>query len=116
MNPPQGPGAPGHSEISILPARHDDLAAILQLERDGFATPGAVERTELAGRTGRRSSHRPDLARAHHPVGVIALKTVGELADLHRLVVAPRYRRQGDRRRCWYEAGSGPSPTEVRTR
>ena len=31
----------------------------------------------------------------HVPVGVIALQTVGDVADLHRLVVAPRARRRG---------------------
>ena len=35
------------------------------------------------------------IARAHAPVGVITVQTVGELADLHRLVVAPGYRRRG---------------------
>ena len=35
------------------------------------------------------------LARMHVPVGVIALQTVGDVADLHRLVVSPRHRRQG---------------------
>ena len=35
------------------------------------------------------------LARAQHPVGVISIKTLGELADLHRLVVEPRSRRRG---------------------
>jgi ribosomal-protein-alanine N-acetyltransferase len=35
------------------------------------------------------------LARAQYPVGVISIKTLGELADLHRLVVEPRSRRRG---------------------
>ena len=35
------------------------------------------------------------IARAQHPVGVISIKTVGELADLHRIVVEPRSRRRG---------------------
>ena len=35
------------------------------------------------------------IARAHAPVGVITVQTAGELADLHRLVVAPSYRRRG---------------------
>ena len=35
------------------------------------------------------------IARAHAPVGVITVQTIGELADLHRLVVAPGYRRRG---------------------
>ena len=35
------------------------------------------------------------IARAQHPVGVIAIKTIGEVADLHRIVVEPRSRRRG---------------------
>ena len=35
------------------------------------------------------------IARRQHPVGVISIKTVGELADVHRLVVEPRSRRRG---------------------
>ena len=35
------------------------------------------------------------IARAHQPVGVICFQTIGELADLHRLVVAPQHRRRG---------------------
>ena len=35
------------------------------------------------------------IARAQHPVGVISIKTVGELADLHRLIVGSRSRRRG---------------------
>src|SRR5213079_139166 len=35
------------------------------------------------------------VARGAQPAGVIALSTVGEVADLHRIVVAPVYRRQG---------------------
>ena len=35
------------------------------------------------------------IARGAQPAGVIDLATVGEVADLHRIVVAPAYRRQG---------------------
>jgi len=35
------------------------------------------------------------MARVHAPVGVITVQTVGELADLHRLVVSPSYCRRG---------------------
>ena len=34
-------------------------------------------------------------SRAQHPVAVISIKTIGELADLHRLVVEPGSRRRG---------------------
>jgi ribosomal-protein-alanine N-acetyltransferase len=80
--------------FSLLPARRDDLAAILRLEQVGFpASEQWSERSwqgELLG-----EGRTVLLARAEHPAGVIALSTVGELADLHRLVVAPAYRRRG---------------------
>jgi ribosomal-protein-alanine N-acetyltransferase len=81
-------------EISILPARRNDLEAIMVLERSSFpASEQWSERSwygELLG-----ESRTILIARAHHPVGVISIKTVGELADLHRLVVEPRSRRRG---------------------
>jgi [ribosomal protein S18]-alanine N-acetyltransferase len=81
-------------EISILPAHRSDLAAIMLLERSGFrAAEQWSERSwqgELLGE-GRTIL----IARAQHPVGVISIKTVGELADLHRLVVESRSRRRG---------------------
>ena len=82
------------TDIGILPARQDDLAAILALERVGFAEPERWSerswRGELVGQ-GRTVL----IARAHHPVGVITLQTTDRTADLHRLVVAPQHRRQG---------------------
>ena len=81
-------------EISILAARRDDLEAIMVLERSGF--PPAEQWTERSWRGELLGESRTILiARAHHPVGVISLKTVGELADLHRLVVDSRSRRRG---------------------
>ncbi|HYI54011.1 MAG TPA: N-acetyltransferase [Microlunatus sp.] len=82
------------STMSIAAARLDDLPAIMGLEVAGF-TPNErwSERSwqgELLG-DGRTTL----LARTHVPVGVIALQTVGDVADLHRLVVSPRHRRQG---------------------
>jgi len=80
--------------VSILSARQVDLPSILALERSGFDPKEQWSerswRGELAG-----EGRTVLLARAQHPVGVVALKTVGELADLHRLVVAPAYRRRG---------------------
>jgi [ribosomal protein S18]-alanine N-acetyltransferase len=81
-------------EISIAAARLGDLPQILGLETAGF-TPNEQwsDRSwqgELLG-DGRTTL----LARRHVPVGVIALQTVGDVADLHRLVVSPRHRRQG---------------------
>jgi ribosomal-protein-alanine N-acetyltransferase len=82
------------STMSITAARLHDLPAIMGLEGAGF-TPNErwSERSwqgELLG-DGRTTL----LARTHVPVGVIALQTVGDVADLHRLVVSPRHRRQG---------------------
>jgi ribosomal-protein-alanine N-acetyltransferase len=81
-------------EISILPAHRSDLDAIMLLERSGFpATEQWSARSwcgELLGE-GRTIL----IARTDHPVGVISINTVGELADLHRLVVDSRSRRRG---------------------
>lgn len=82
------------TEISILPVRRDDLPAIMTLERAGFAE--AEQWSERSWQGELLGEGRTVLiARGHHPVGVIAFKTVGELADLHRLVVAPDHRRRG---------------------
>jgi ribosomal-protein-alanine N-acetyltransferase len=81
-------------EISILPARLDDLPAIMGLEQAGF--PAAEQWSARSWRGELLGERRTILvARAQHPVGVISITTVGELADLHRLVVEPRSRRQG---------------------
>jgi [ribosomal protein S18]-alanine N-acetyltransferase len=82
-------------EISILPARLDDLDAIMALERSGF--PTAEQWSDRSWRGELLGEHRTSLiARAqHHPVGVISIMTTGELADLHRLVVEPQSRRRG---------------------
>jgi [ribosomal protein S18]-alanine N-acetyltransferase len=83
-----------YPEISILPAHLDDLPAIMMLERAGF---GAAEQWSERGWRGELlGEHRTILiARAQHPVGVVSIKTIGELADLHRIVVDPRSRRRG---------------------
>jgi [ribosomal protein S18]-alanine N-acetyltransferase len=81
-------------DISILPARLDDLPAIMGLEQAGF--PAAEQWSERSWRGELLGERRTILvARAQHPVGVISITTVAELADLHRLVVEPRSRRQG---------------------
>jgi ribosomal-protein-alanine N-acetyltransferase len=81
-------------EISILPARRDDLDAIMFLERAGF--PAVEQWSERSWRGELLGEGRTILiARAQHPVGVISIKTLGELADLHRLVVEPHSRRRG---------------------
>lgn len=81
-------------EMSILPTRRDDLPGVMVLERAGFAGHEQwSERSWLGELLG--DGRTTLLARRHVPVGVIALQTVGDVADLHRLVVAPRHRRQG---------------------
>jgi ribosomal-protein-alanine N-acetyltransferase len=81
-------------EISILPARLDDLPAIIALERAGF--PAAEQWSERSWRGELLGERRTILiARAQYPVGVISITTIGELADLHRLVVEPHSRRRG---------------------
>jgi len=80
--------------FSLLPARQDDLPAILRLEAEGF---GPDERWSERSWSGELLGEGRTvlLARGAQPAGVIALSTVGEVADLHRVVVAPAYRRQG---------------------
>ncbi|HEU5484813.1 MAG TPA: N-acetyltransferase [Microlunatus sp.] len=84
----------GERVMSILPVRRDDLPAVMGLERAGFgATEQWSERSWLGELLG--DGRTTLLARRHLPVGVITLQTVGDVADLHRLVVSPRHRRQG---------------------
>lgn len=80
--------------VTIGPARPEDLPAIMGLESAGF---GAAERwTERSWLDELLGDGRTVLvARAHEMIGVITIRTTGELADLHRLIVAPAYRRSG---------------------
>jgi [ribosomal protein S18]-alanine N-acetyltransferase len=81
-------------EISILPAHLDDLNAIMLVEQSGF--PAAEQWSEHSWRGELLGEHRTILiARAQHPVGVISMKIIGELADVHRIVVEPSNRRRG---------------------
>ena len=81
-------------QISILPARLDDLSAIMMLEQAGF--PAAEQWSERNWRSELLGERRTILiAWAQHPIVVIEITTNGELGDLHRLVVDPRSRRQG---------------------
>lgn len=80
--------------VSILPTHRDDLAGVMGLEKAGFPVHEQwSERSWLGELLG--EGRTTLLARMHVPVGVIALQTVGDVADLHRLVVSPRHRRQG---------------------
>ena len=83
-----------HIPISVLRARQDDLPAIMALERSGFAPPEQWSERSWQGEL-LRQGRIVLLARAQHPVGVVAFSAVGELGDLHRLVVAPADRRRG---------------------
>lgn len=83
-----------NTDIHISAAHGDDLAAIMMLERVGFPEPERwSERSWLAELLG--EGRTVLIARGHAPIGVITVQTVGELADLHRLVVAPAHRRRG---------------------
>ena len=75
-------------------ARRDDLPAILALERAGFAADEQWSDRSWAGEL-LGEGRTVLVARAEQPLGVISLRTTGELADLHRLVVAPGHRRTG---------------------
>ncbi|MDN5803153.1 MAG: GNAT family N-acetyltransferase [Microlunatus sp.] len=80
--------------ISIRSVRRDDLAGVMALERAGFPPVEQwSERSWLGELLGERRTTL--LARTHVLAGVIALQTVGHVADLLRLVVAPQHRRRG---------------------
>ncbi|HLT59648.1 MAG TPA: GNAT family N-acetyltransferase [Microlunatus sp.] len=85
----------------IEPATTGDLAVIMELERAGFDPAErwseAAWRDELAGPGRIVLLARPGL-------GVITLRVAGEIADLHRIVVAADRRRAGTGRRL-LEAG-----------
>src|SRR3954468_20096404 len=81
-------------DLHITAARRDDLPAILALERAGFAEDEQWSERSWAGEL-LGEGRTVLLARAQQTLGVIALRTTGELADLHRLVVAPGHRRSG---------------------
>lgn len=78
--------------VNVVPARRDDLMAIMGLERSGF---GEIEQWSERSWQGELLGEGRTvlIARSHHPVGVIALQTVDHTADLHRLVVSPQHRR-----------------------
>jgi ribosomal-protein-alanine N-acetyltransferase len=80
--------------INVSPARRDDLRAILALEQAGFGEDEQWSERSWAGEL-LGEGRTVLLARAEQTVGVIALRTTGELADLHRLLVAPGHRRSG---------------------
>jgi ribosomal-protein-alanine N-acetyltransferase len=84
----------GRSPVSIARAHADDLPAIMALERAGFAESERWSERSWLGEL--LADHRRILlARSYEPSGVISFGVLGELADLHRLVVAPIHRRQG---------------------
>lgn len=91
--------------ITITSATSDDLVAIMDLERAGFGSGEQWSETswrdELAG-DGRTVLVAADDDQGM--LGVITLRATGELADLHRIVVAGDHRRQGIGRRL-LEAG-----------
>jgi ribosomal-protein-alanine N-acetyltransferase len=81
-------------QIHISAAHRDDLAAIMALESVGFPEGERwSERSWLGELLG--EGRTVLIARGSAAVGVITVQTIGELADLHRLVVAPGHRRRG---------------------
>jgi ribosomal-protein-alanine N-acetyltransferase len=80
--------------VSISPARRDDLPAVLALERAGFPPAEQWSERSWAGEL-LGEGRTVLLARGEQVLGVVALRTTGEHADLHRLVVAPGHRRAG---------------------
>lgn len=86
--------SPAAPVFHITVARHDDLPAILALERAGFAEDEQWSERSWAGELV-GSGRTVLLARSGTALGVISLFTTGELADLHRLVVAPGQRGRG---------------------
>lgn len=79
--------------MTIAPARRDDLPAIMDLEREGFASSEQWSergwQSELVA-----DGRRVLTARAHRLLGVISLRS-GREAELLRLVVSPAARRHG---------------------
>ncbi|GAA1432411.1 hypothetical protein GCM10009616_21820 [Microlunatus lacustris] len=80
--------------VSISPAHRDDLPAVLALERAGFPEAEQWSERSWAGEL-LGEGRTVLLARAEQVLGAVALRTVGEHADLHRVVVAPGHRREG---------------------
>lgn len=80
--------------VHVAPARREDLPALLNLERAGFAESEQWSERSWSGEL-LADGRTVLIARAHQPVGVISLQTVDRSADLHRLVVAPDLRRTG---------------------
>lgn len=86
--------SPESLRLSLLPARLDDLPAVLRLEDEGFPPEARWSERSWSGEL-LGQGRTVLIARGAQPAGVVAFSTVGELADLHRVVVAPAYRRQG---------------------
>ena len=82
------------AEVNLLPARRQDLDAIMALERSGFPEPERWSERSWLGELV-AANRRVLLARSHQMLGVITWSVTGELAELLRLVVAPAHRRTG---------------------
>jgi len=80
--------------INIVAARRDDLPAIMRLEQAGFAPSEQWSERSWLGEL-LADNRKVLIARGEQTLGVISFGVVGELADLHRLVVAPGHRRRG---------------------
>ena len=80
--------------INVVAARRDDLPAIMRLEQAGFAPSEQWSERSWLGEL-LAENRKILIARGEQALGVISFGVTGELADLHRLVVAPGHRRQG---------------------
>lgn len=85
--------------ITISPAVPADLAAIMELEHAGF--DAGEQWSESGWRDELTGDGRTVLIAADDRglLGVITLRSTGEVADLHRIVVADDHRRRGIGRR-----------------
>ena len=80
--------------INIVAARRDDLPAIMRLEQTGFVPSEQWSERSWLGEL-LAENRKILIARGEQTLGVISFGVVGELADLHRLVVGPGHRRRG---------------------
>lgn len=87
-------------DVTIAAARPDDLEAILLLEESAFSPGERWTRPSWAGELEGDAMHTliawwQDGSGAVDVLGVLAIRLLGDQADLDRLMVAPAARRRG---------------------
>lgn len=102
MAPARQPSATAgaHSDVTIAAARPDDVEAILSLEESAFPPGERWNRPSWAGELEGDAMHtliawRQDGFGPADVLGVLAIRLLGDQADLDRLMVAPAARRRG---------------------